>query len=649
VDLFGARRTRAAFVAMAFVLYAVAYYPSWRMPFRVEELDIYYFYATQPFNPLSATDWGRMAFWTPFYDFRMLPLAYLWNFALFKVVGPSFVAYWLISVALDLVNAALLARWVGARLSANARPGVQLGAPIQPSRIQTGWIAAAFFLLFPAKHEIVLWTFFTYKLVHTGLVLGTLILFEEFFRTHKRTHLIWGLALMFLSWFFYETSLPLGFALVLGMLLFGGFSRREVLRTVAVLAIPYIAYAALYLLAKRHIPPLYGHAVPSLERASLEAMWLALRAWVWHGMFLANSGLPLYADSAKLVSTLAMVVRPSLFWGLLVVGFWTSFMALMRWRRAPWRSIAYALGLMVLLNALVLVGRAATNDTPYLAHMSMYQYIPTLVLAAIVGMLAETSLSESTWSACVADSPARRRLLVATTTLCLTLLWSSSAVAVRSYVSAQKPLMDILQDVERRCAVPGARIAAANYRLPFTPDTPLMPPEDHSFRAFSLLGKNCVAPPSPDEQASALLREAPTDIPTRVSASFEDQLELIGSDMPASVRPGKVFRMILYFKVGKKPMKHYKQFVHFQDVSVKFQGDHEVFKDYFQSYHWTPGDYIRDVFEVQAGDAETPIGTYSVWAGVYSGVNGQWTNMKVVRGKHDADNRIFLGTIQVQE
>ncbi len=624
VDPSGAQRIRTALPAMALVLYVLAYYPALRMPFRVEEFDAYYHFATAPFNLFSAGDWIEMAFWTPFHDFRMLPLAYLWNFVTFKAIGPSTVGFMLLNVALDLLNAVLLARWVSLRLGRS---------------ISHGWIAAAFFLMFPSKHEIVLWVWFTYKTAHNVLLLGSLIFFEKFFRSHGRAHLAWALVLMFLSWFFYEISLPLGFVIPVGMFLFGRFSRQEVLRTSAIIAIPYAAYGVLYLLAKRYIPDIYGNAVPILRSGWVDAVWPTIRNWVWHGMFLANTGLPVYADKDLLGDTLAFVVKPTMVFILLVVTCWTSFMVLLRWREAPWRNLAYLLCLMFVFNILVALGRAATNGPLYLAHMGMYQYPAAFLIAAALGMLVETSLA--------AAAPARSRLLVAATAICLMLLWSSSAVAVRSYVQAQAPLVEILQEVKQRCAVPGARVAAADYRLPFSPNTFVVPVEDHSFHALALMYGDCVSRPGPEEQGSAIFRQAPS-IPKRASAVFADSIELLGYDMPASVRPGDVFTMKMFFRVLQKPLVRYDVFVHFQDTSVKFHGDHEFFSGRFHSPYWTAGDYIRDVTEVRAGDATTPSGTYAVWVGLFA-PHPYWRNAKVVSGKHDADHRVFLGNIQVRQ
>jgi len=521
-------RGHTAIAVLALALYGIAYVPSYGIPFRVEELDIYHFYATTEFDPLSAYDWGLMAFWTPFYDFRMLPLSYLWNFGVFTLLGTSTLKHWILSVALDLVNAALVARWVSLRLG---------------KKFEHGLIAAAFFLLLPAKHEIVLWSFFTYKLIHTTVVLACLIQIERFFQDRHRTHLVWGLVLMFLSWFFYEASLGLGMVLPLGMILLGGFSRREAARAAVLVAIPYVVYIALYLIARAVVPSLYALVLPGdsvyIQPFSVVDLWLSLRSWVTHGMLLANSGLPLTTDTEFIPTSIAIHVLPTFGWVMVVGTVWTMFASQIVWRAAGWRSIAYIIGVGAILNVLVLVGRTSTNGVNYLAHFSMYQYLPSLIIAAILGGMAENSIDAPRvlqLSAPQLGAPRRARILLATS-ICLVLLGTSSTSAVRAYMKVQGPLAKIFDHVERRCKNEGTRVSVAGILLPFSPDTFIMPPEDHAYHALSLLNGDCIVPVPSQQRSSAAVRVEPTSIAVRQSARFGDWLELLGYDMPAMAPP----------------------------------------------------------------------------------------------------------------
>lgn len=446
--------------AAGLALFLWAYLPSAGIPFRVEQWDCYEFYQSYAFRVTSLYDWGLMAFWTPFGDFRPIPLAYLWNFLAFTVLGNQNQWHWALSLALTLLNALLLARWVSA-----------LGAH---RGFEHGLTAAALFLLMPARHEIVMWTFFTYKLACTALVLASLIMVEEYLVTGRPRAAYSAVGYLAASWLFYEAWIPLALVLPLRMVLAGrSVASPTTRRILAGLGVALTGYGALYLATANWIPEAYGlvQQIPR-QRVDLGTFIISLWRWAIDGVVLGNAGLPLtsvtfpFHVGFRAVIELAPTAIVTVVWGALLVQ--------LRWRPVPVRALTYLAAVGAAGSVLVWVGRTMTNGPDYLASFSVYQHFPTLVLAAALGYVIDRS-----WE------PTKR--MVIPVLLVYTLLAVGSRQAVDEYMHAQEPLIQALKAVDdalRRH--PESRIYVGDIRLPFAP-TWSIPNAEHSYHAFHLL------------------------------------------------------------------------------------------------------------------------------------------------------------------
>lgn len=145
-----------------------------------------------------------------------------------------------------------------------------------------------------------------------------------------------------------------------------------------------------------------------------------------------------------------------------------------------------------------------------------------------------------------------------------------------------------------------------------------------------------------------IVREEPQGIQHRVSANFDDKLELIGLDMPRSTSRSKSFEMTLYYKVLKPIRRNWQVFVHFDGGGVRFQGDHYPVKKRCGTNYWQAGDFIVDRFTVDAPGRTYPNTSYRIWTGLFVGSSGNWENMKATTGNPDDNNRVPVGTISLQ-
>jgi hypothetical protein len=132
-----------------------------------------------------------------------------------------------------------------------------------------------------------------------------------------------------------------------------------------------------------------------------------------------------------------------------------------------------------------------------------------------------------------------------------------------------------------------------------------------------------------------------------VSATFNDEIELVGADFPPTVhRPGKI-PLDLFFRIKKSPPSGYKIFVHFDGPAApRVIGDHDPVNHAFPTAYWLPGEYIRDHFETEVPLMTTPAGTYIVLFGFWPG--GEGKRLKVTQGSNDGSDRVRIGTLEVK-
>jgi hypothetical protein len=132
-----------------------------------------------------------------------------------------------------------------------------------------------------------------------------------------------------------------------------------------------------------------------------------------------------------------------------------------------------------------------------------------------------------------------------------------------------------------------------------------------------------------------------------LAATFGDAIEIVGAEYPESIRrPGKI-PLELYFRVKARPPGGHKIFVHFDGpASPRVIGDHDPVGKAFGTMHWIPGEYIRDVYEVDVPLMTTPAGTYHIYMGFWPGGDGK--RLKITEGPNDGSDRLRVGTIEVK-
>jgi hypothetical protein len=132
-----------------------------------------------------------------------------------------------------------------------------------------------------------------------------------------------------------------------------------------------------------------------------------------------------------------------------------------------------------------------------------------------------------------------------------------------------------------------------------------------------------------------------------VGTVFQDAIELVGADFPATMRrPGKI-PLTLYFRVHARPPGGFKIFAHFDAPGEpRLIGDHPPLNGAFPTAYWLPGEYIRDQYDVDVPLMTTPAGTYTVLIGFWPG--GEGKRLRITSGNNDGGDRTRLGTIEIR-
>jgi len=132
-----------------------------------------------------------------------------------------------------------------------------------------------------------------------------------------------------------------------------------------------------------------------------------------------------------------------------------------------------------------------------------------------------------------------------------------------------------------------------------------------------------------------------------VKAMFEDAIELVGADFPASMRRPGTIPLTLYFRVHKKPKPGFRVFVHFDAPGEpRLLGDHALLNGTFPTDYWLPGEYIRDTYDVEVPLMTTPAGKYTVLMGFWPG--GEGKRLKITAGQNDGADRTQVGFIEIK-
>jgi hypothetical protein len=132
-----------------------------------------------------------------------------------------------------------------------------------------------------------------------------------------------------------------------------------------------------------------------------------------------------------------------------------------------------------------------------------------------------------------------------------------------------------------------------------------------------------------------------------VKTMFEDAIELVGADFPATMRRPGTIPLTLYFRVHKKPKPGFRVFVHFDAPGEpRLLGDHALLNGTFPTDYWLPGEYIRDTYDVEVPLMTTPAGRYTVLMGFWPG--GEGKRLKITAGQNDGSDRTQVGFIEIK-
>lgn len=146
--------------------------------------------------------------------------------------------------------------------------------------------------------------------------------------------------------------------------------------------------------------------------------------------------------------------------------------------------------------------------------------------------------------------------------------------------------------------------------------------------------------------------------------NFDDTIQIVGyATDKSTVSTGETMKLTVYFKTLKLVKKSLKIFIHIDKSGggARIAGDHwplnptrhtEENKNCngcYRTDHWLVGDIVRDDYDIEIPEGNT--GEYTIWLGLYQ--PGPDTRLAVKswdqkRMKHDGQNRLGLGTIQVK-
>jgi hypothetical protein len=128
---------------------------------------------------------------------------------------------------------------------------------------------------------------------------------------------------------------------------------------------------------------------------------------------------------------------------------------------------------------------------------------------------------------------------------------------------------------------------------------------------------------------------------------WDNRIELLGWDMPASVQRGTQFDVVIYYKILQPVGGNWTAIMHF-DGAIRFSGDHKPIKDRCPTSTWQPGDYIIDRHTVVAGGAGHPLGKYDLWIGFFTGTAPNFKNMTISSAPsdmRDANDRVKITSV----
>jgi hypothetical protein len=130
------------------------------------------------------------------------------------------------------------------------------------------------------------------------------------------------------------------------------------------------------------------------------------------------------------------------------------------------------------------------------------------------------------------------------------------------------------------------------------------------------------------------------------SAVFAGAVELVGADFPLAVRRPGSLRLVLVFRVLRRPPPGYGIFVHLEQPGALLNGDHQPVGGGFPTARWLPGEYVRDEHVIELPLEVTVSPTYRLLVGFWPG--GNRPRLPITAGASDGADRSPLGTVTIR-
>jgi hypothetical protein len=130
-----------------------------------------------------------------------------------------------------------------------------------------------------------------------------------------------------------------------------------------------------------------------------------------------------------------------------------------------------------------------------------------------------------------------------------------------------------------------------------------------------------------------------------------EHIELIGWDVPATVRRGQPFEVVFYFRALAPLDRPWMVFVHVDGDHARHLVDHEPLGGACPTSAWQPGDILVDRVTTTMNPAGIHAGRYEMWIGFFTGWVPSWRNFGVhtaPAGMQDATGRIKITDLIVE-
>lgn len=176
---------------------------------------------------------------------------------------------------------------------------------------------------------------------------------------------------------------------------------------------------------------------------------------------------------------------------------------------------------------------------------------------------------------------------------------------------------------------------------------------DDTNARFMLLSNQLGRARDKNPLATAMTRTPPAWLANageQVLGTWDNQIQLVGMQVPKKVARGEKFTMTLVWKVIAPVSGGWKIFVHIDGGGSRIIGDHDPIRGRCATNFWKVGDYVIDTFQVEAGNASFPTQAYDIWVGFFTGSNPNWRNMPVSgapEGMKDGNNRVKVGQLRL--